>query len=149
MNIDTLRKRLTIEEGDHLVAYHDSEGILTVGRGHNCVDEPVPGVTKVGDCITPEQDEALFQKDISDACKDLDAFLPWWRKLDDARQNVMIDMCFNMGIEGLLTFKNTLLSIKNGDYESAANRMGMSLWATQVKSRATFLIGAMRTGVYE
>lgn len=148
MNLETLGKRLGIEEGDRLVAYLDSRSILTVGRGHNCIARPVDGVTQAGDTITPEQDDALFAADVADACAQLDTHLPWWRNLDDDRQNVMLDLCFNMGIGTLITFHNTLGMVKSGDYDGAANGMAHSLWASQVKSRATFLEDAMRTGVY-
>lgn len=148
MNLETLGKRLAIEEGDRLVAYLDSVGILTVGRGHNCVARPVAGVSKPGDRITQEQDDQLFSDDVQDACEELDAKLPWWRDLDDDRQNILLDMCFNMGIGTLLTFHSTLAHIKYGEWDEAAEAMADSRWAKQVGSRAVFLVQAMRTGVY-
>jgi lysozyme len=148
MNLETLGKRLAIEEGDRLIAYLDTKGILTVGRGHNCIARPVDGVTQAGDRITQEQDDALFDADVSDACIQLDKALPWWSALDDARQNVMLDMCFNMGIATLRTFDNTLAYIEAGAYEAAAQGMAASRWAKQVGSRAVFLENAMRTGIY-
>lgn len=148
MNLETLGKRLAIEEGDRLVAYLDTKLILTVGRGHNCLARPVAGVTKPGDRITQEQDDALFAADVADACIQLDKALPWWSALDDARQNVMLDMCFNMGIATLRTFDNTLAHIEAGEYDLAADGMAQSRWAKQVGNRAVFLENAMRTGVY-
>lgn len=148
MNLQTLGDRLAIEEGDRLVAYLDTRGILTVGRGHNCIARPVEGVTKAGDRITQNQDDILFSEDVDDACDQLDAALPWWRDLDDDRQNVILDLCFNMGIHTLLTFHNTLQDIKNGNWQQAADGMAHSVWASQVGSRAVFLENAMRTGKY-
>ena len=148
MNLETLGKRLAIEEGDRLVAYLDTKGILTVGRGHNCIARPVDGVNQPGDTITPEQDDALFADDVKDACVQLDNHLPWWSALDDDRQNVMLDMCFNMGIATLLTFNHTLAHIEAGEYDEAADGMAQSRWAKQVGNRAVFLENAMRTGEY-
>lgn len=148
MNLDTLKARLATEEGDRLAAYLDSEGFLTVGIGHNCVAKPVIGITKVGDRITPALEQALFEADVLEACEELDAHLPWWKSLDDARQNVMVDLCFNMGIETLLTFHNTLLDIREGQYEAAADGMRHSKWHDQVGDRAPWLENAMRTGAY-
>lgn len=148
MDMPSLKRRLGIEEGDRLVAYLDTKGILTVGTGHNCVARPVDGVTQAGDTITPEQGQALFEADVADACDQLDTYLSWWRDLDDARQNVILDMCFNMGIKTLLTFHNTLAYVKGGDYEAAADGMKHSAWNDQVGSRAVFLENAMRTGIY-
>lgn len=148
MNLGTLGERLAIEEGDRLCAYLDTKGILTVGRGHNCIAKPVLNVKQPGDRITPEQDEALFAHDVQEACVQLDLRLPWWRKLDDARQNVLLDLCFNMGINTLATFHNTLKAIIEERWDDAAMGMSQSLWADQVGSRATFLENAMRTGIY-
>lgn len=148
MNRASLQARLAISEGDRLVAYLDTVGVLTVGIGHNCVARPVPGVTKVGDKITHGLRDRLFEADVDDAVAQLNHRLPWWRGLDDDRQNIMVDLCFNMGINTLLIFKNTLAAIKRGDYDAAARGLEGSLWHRQVKGRAILLEKAMRTGVY-
>lgn len=148
MNLETLGKRLAIEEGDRLVAYLDTRNILTVGRGHNCVSKPVIGIANPGDRITPEQDDALFADDVQDACAELDSYIKWWRNLDSDRQNVMLDLVFNLGIGTLCTFHNTLSYVKNGQWDLAADGMAQSLWAQQVGARAVWLENAMRKGQY-
>lgn len=146
MNCEKLKTELTLEEGERLVAYLDTKGILTVGVGHNCVAKPVEGVTQVGDRITPEKEKALFLADCDDAIAQLDKRLPWWSTLDDVRQNVLLDMCFNMGINTLSSFVNTLHAIETGDYSVAVVGMRSSKWATQVGSRAVRLEKMMLTG---
>jgi len=47
-----------------------------------------------------------------------------------------LNMCFNLGLKGLLGFNNTLAFIKAGDWERAANGMLASKWAKQVGMRA-------------
>jgi lysozyme len=59
---------------------------------------------------------------------------------------VLLDMSFNLGIVGLLRFKNTLATIRRGDYSKAAAMMLDSLWARQVGKRAVRLAEMMRTG---
>lgn len=148
MNLETLGKRLAVEEDDRLVAYLDSKGILTVGRGHNCISKPVEGISKPGDRITQERDDELFKEDVEDACAQLDSHMYWWRGLDSDRQNVMIDLCFNMGIGTLSTFHNTLDNIKRGNWKEAAEGMRHSLWAQQVGARAEWLANAMEKGQF-
>lgn len=148
MNKDSLKRRLAREEGERLVAYLDIKGILTVGIGHNCVARPVEGVNQPGDRITEEQEQELFDADVNEAITELNGALPWWTDLDDDRQNVMIDLCFNMGIHTLLQFHDTLAAIEGGDYEAAAEGMRHSKWHAQVGSRAVFLEAAMRSGTY-
>src|SRR5699024_12529627 len=76
-------------------------------------------------------------------------------KCDEARQGVLLKMCFQMGIgsaahgTGLLGFKNTLAMIERGDYESAAQGMMNSVWAKQTPNRAKRLAEQMRTGEWQ
>lgn len=146
MNVEKLEAQLAIDEGKRLAAYLDSEGILTVGIGHNCVAKPVAGVSKVGDHITEEQCRELFEADVSEAMAELDRRFPWWSGLDDVRQNILVNMCFNMGGKTLAGFVNTLRFIEQGDYSLAADGMLQSKWARQVGDRAKRLAQMMRTG---
>ncbi len=149
MNAERLQDQLALEEGERLTAYRDSVGILTVGIGRNCIAKPVEGVTAPGDTITAAQCKALFLEDIDDAIKQLDEHLPWWSALDDVRQNVLLDLCFNMGIRTLLTFNHTLAAIEAGDWPAAVRGMKQSRWAKQVGQRAVRLEAMMATGEWQ
>lgn len=146
MNRESLMAQLAISEGKRLKAYLDTVGVLTVGIGHNCVARPVSGVSKVGDTISEEISEELFDSDLNDVVVQLDRNLPWWSALDDVRQNVVADMCFNMGITTLLKFRGTLAAIEEGRYQDAAAGMLASKWARQVGNRAKKLARQMETG---
>ena len=146
MNLEKLEAQLAIDEGKRLAAYLDTVGVLTVGIGHNCVAKPVPGVIKPGDTITDETCSALFRDDIQESIDQVDRYLPWWAKLDDVRRNILVNMAFNLGINGLLQFRNTLKFIECGSYGMAADGMMQSLWARQVGDRAKRLSKQMRTG---
>ncbi len=153
MNRPALRTRLSAEEARRRKAYLDSLGILSIGVGHNCIDQPVPGVTKVGDEISEAKIDELLDRDLDEAANDLDTHLPWWRQLDDDRQNVMLDLCFNMGITVLLGFHHFLTNMQAGIqdpiyYGTAADDLFHSHWHAQVGKRAAFLEGAVRTGQY-
>ena len=62
------------------------------------------------------------------------------------RQRVLLDMAFNLGLGGLLGFKQTLAAIRGGEYERAASMMLQSRWATQVGERAKRLSRMMWSG---
>ena len=49
---------------------------------------------------------------------------------------VLIDMAYQMGVSGLLKFKNMLASIRSGDYQDAAEHLLDSNYAKQTPSRA-------------
>ncbi len=72
--------------------------------------------------------------------------MPWWLSLDDVRQRIVSNMAFNMGVSGLLTFKNTLSAMRRGCYSVAAAGMKNSKWAVQVGDRAKRLYRGMESG---
>ena len=134
-----LRAQIARHEGLKLHAYKDSLGFLTIGYGR-LIDQ------RKGGGLTQEEADHLLDNDIYRTCQELDTRIPWWRELDDVRQRVLIDMAFNLGVGGLLTFKNTLAAVKASDFKKAAANMRKSLWASQVKSRAVRLSEMMETG---
>ena len=75
--------------------------------------------------------------------------LTWFKTLDDARQNVLVNMAFNLGVAGLMSFKNMLEYVFHYEYDDAAKEMLNSKWARQVGYRAQELAEQMRTGEYQ
>jgi lysozyme len=130
------------DEGCELVAYQDTLGIWTIGVGHAHVAE--------GTAWTQAECDAQLAADIAHAEGLLTANASWWRGLSHPRQDVMVNLCFNLGwgdgTKGLSSFKNTLRFIEAGDYADAAKGLLASKWAKQVKSRATRLAAQMETG---
>jgi len=57
----------------------------------------------------------LLRNDIERRRRELDRAVPWWPDLSDARQQVLVSMYFNLGISGLLAFKQMLAACKRGD----------------------------------
>jgi lysozyme len=68
--------------------------------------------------------------------------------LDAVRQLILMDMAFNMGVPRLNKFKNMWAAVHKGDFDTAAVEMLDSRWAKQVKSRATKLSEAMKSGEF-
>ena len=62
--------------------------------------------------------------------------LPWMTSLSEPRQAVLLSMAWQMGVEGLLGFTNTLKFIEAGDFKNAAANMLKSKWAQQTPNRA-------------
>ncbi len=151
-----IRQQLMRDEGCKLHAYRDSLGYWTIGVGFLIDPRKVPHAPNwlvmphgvVDDSCTMSQadcDKVLDEK-IRDFTSDLENVLPWVEKLDDARKGVLINMAFNLGLSGLLTFKSTLSMIEHGNYASAAVAMLQSKWAAQVHARADRLAKQMQSG---
>lgn len=133
---DAMIRQLRLHEGERLKPYRCTAGKLTIGVGRNLEDRG----------ITATESAYLLGNDIDGFYVALQKALPWVAQLDEVRQRVLLDMAFNLGIQGLLTFKNTLATIKAGDYEKAGPMMLDSRWAGQVGKRAERLSTMMVTG---
>jgi len=129
-------EQLIRDEGLRLKPYRDSVGKLTIGIGRNLDD--------VG--ITQEEACYLLHTDIVRVAGQIQEALPWANNLSPARASVLGNMAFNMGIGGLLQFKQFLAALEAGDYEKAATEMLNSKWAKQVGPRADRLAQQIRTG---
>lgn len=145
----TFLGQLERHEGLRLEAYICPAGKLTVGFGHNCESWPVAGVEKVGDAISRTRADQLLVEDVAFLAEELDDKLPWWRKMDEPRQGVLLNMAFNMGVPKLMGFKRALSAMKIGDYNRAGSEMLDSQWARQVRGRAAELARQMVLGDWE
>ena len=136
MNKAKLAEQLKKHEGLKLKPYTDTVGKLTLGIGRNLEDK---GIT---------EQEALFMlnNDVDYFYSKLCQRVNWMKTLDDARQNVLVNMAFNLGIAGLMSFKKMLLACEHGNFKIAATEMLNSTWAEQVGYRANELAEQMRTG---
>ena len=115
----------------------DTVGKLTIGVGRNLDD--------VG--ISESEAETMLRSDIARSESDLDRTQPFWRTLNDARQEALANMCFNMGITRLLKFRRMWGALMANDFNTAADEALDSRWARQVGARADELAEQIRTGI--
>ncbi len=131
-----LLKQIMNDEGLRLEPYKDTVGKLTIGYGRNLDD--------VG--ISEAEAEYLLRSDLRRTINNLDSKLSWWRNLTRNRQCAIANMCFNLGVGGLLTFEKMLEALKEKDYPLAADEALDSLWAKQVGDRAKRIADLIRHG---
>lgn len=105
--------------------------------------------------VTPEsrieriRAERMLEEKIMEMNTVLTNALPWYKDASHVTKTILINMAFNMGLVGLLKFKNTLAYVKAGSYIQAAANMRKSLWFSQVGSRAIELAKRMETQAIE
>lgn len=126
---------LASNEGLALTPYRDSKNTISIGYGRN--------LTLRG--ITEREAAYLLANDVKDYLARIPSVLPWFSSLGEVRQAVLVDMCHNLGLRGLLAFRKMLSALAKGDSEEAAREMLDSLWAKQVGNRATRLAEMMRS----
>lgn len=138
MITDTV-SQLRRDEGEILTAYPDHLGFLTIGVGR-LIDK------RKGGGISQAESAYLLSNDIERVTSQLNTRIPWINTLDPIRKAVLVNMAFQMGVDGLLGFKNTLEMVRKGDYSNAAAGMLNSLWAKQTPERALRLSNQMKFG---
>jgi lysozyme len=134
VNRQRLAAQLLEDEGLRLKPYRCTAGRLTIGVGRNLDDR---GLTRA-EALT------LLDNDIADFWARLLAALPWLAEAPEPVQEALLNMAFNLGVEGLLDFRQTLALIRTGDYAGAAQAMLASRWAGQVGQRAARLAAQVR-----
>jgi lysozyme len=121
-------------EGCSLDPYPDSMGLLTVGYGHLLERR-----------ITQEEAEVMLIADIAKAIGELNRAFPGWKDHSETRQNVLIELCFNLGAPRLAGFLKFWAAMRDKNYKRAAAEMINSRWAKQVGQRAITLAARMET----
>jgi lysozyme len=131
--VDATIAQLVIDEGFKSKPYKDTVGVWTIGHGLTY--------------LTPDESAQVV-------CNRLhSAYLPacirlfaGYEELTQARQSVILNMCFNLGEPRLKKFVQMRRHIRAGDYNRAADEMLDSTWARQVGHRAIRLAREMRLG---
>lgn len=116
--------------------YSDSSGHLTVGIGRNLTDRGV----------STSEAFYLLDDDILYFSTKLAHYLRCFNELNENRQIALVDMCFNVGVQGFLNFEKMVAALETHDYERAAYEILNSKWLEQVGERATTIANIVRSG---
>ncbi len=141
-----LLEELMLDEGVIHEIYNDHLGYPTFGVGHLITEKDEEHGKPLGTPVSEERVTECLNADVDIVCAELDKNMEWWRGLNDTRQRVMANMCFNLGYPRLSKFKKFLAAVQEEDWETAAVEMMDSKWATQVGDRAVRLREKMLNG---
>jgi len=150
MDLTSLKLSVKKYEGLSLKPYLCPSKKLTIGYGRNLQYNG----------ITLQEAEQMLERDLLNIKLELEDSIKFFHKIDHVRQNVLIEMAYNMGISNLLEFKNTLNFMQKADFVSASLEMLNSKWhrdfldldmkdgkRTKVL-RSEYLSQIMKEGVY-
>ena len=153
----SIDRRLAVDldtsESDKLVAYLDTKGNWTAGRGH-LLPRPAPGRTWEGFTVMQSTSDRWFSTDIMNAIH-LASKWPELGSCDtECRKNALYEIAFNMG--GRWTeFQPTRDAIKAQEWQTVHDHLLASLWAKEVQpngfdkpGRATRIANYFLTGEY-
>lgn len=135
-----LVERIKLFEGYRRFAYICPTGHLTIGFGTK-IESPGQGVSELAA-------EFMLQEELTRLRRELRQY-PWFWDLDDARQECIIEMAYQLGISGLLRFRKMIAAITEKNFDRAADEALDSLWAQQTPARAQDVARRIRTGSHE
>lgn len=118
-----LENKLVEHEGIRKFAYTDTVGKITVGIGRN--------IDKDGEGLSVDECFYLMRNDIDRRYRVLMQY-DWFKMQNDARQGALIELAFNLGINGLLEFKDVIAALNPLNPGAAYKALNDSKWATEV-----------------
>lgn len=136
MNRGRLRAQLEQDEGRRSHLYKDTRGFWTIGVGHNL---DANGLSNAAI-------DFIFNEDVDNFVMQLNNQLPWWNALPDHQQEVLVNLCFNMGIVEILGFPKFLGALRIGDSSTAANELINSKAYSEEPNRILRLANILRNG---
>jgi lysozyme len=132
-----LRGLLLQDESFKQFPYTDTTGHLTIGIGRNLSTRG----------ISENEAFTLLDDDIIYFGSKLSNLLPFYDSLDEIRQIALINMCFNLGVNGFLEFKNFIGYVEEKDWQKASVELLNSKAAHQCPDRYQRLSVIIKTGV--
>ena len=141
---EDLKKRIRCHEGVRNLPYLDSEGHRTIGVGH-FINPNDDNLYESGVPISDAEITDIFEDDLRSAT--------WWAQdlldekwgLPNIVIEVLIEMVFQLGKNGVRKFKRMWAALKLGNFFTAALEMRDSKWYRQTPRRAEELAVLMES----
>jgi len=135
-NLEKLTNMIAEDEGFRDKPYKCPKGYLTIGYGFNIDVNGLPQqiANQWLDLIIYQLENKLSRQ------------ISFWYDLNDARKSILINMAYQMGVNGLLNFHDMIKALESKDYSRAAAAMKDSVWYKEYTTRAYRLINIMTSG---
>ena len=132
VDMDLTIAQIKYHEGYSSTMYEDN-GHFSIGYGTN-----ISSITEI-------EAEILLVHRLSNRLSTLKKF-NWFNNLNSARQQVILDMSYQLGMNRLLKLKHLIWRLKNGYYLAASNAMIGSEWYRKSGKHSKRLAEQMRRG---
>ena len=121
-----LIKNIKESEGFVEHVYNDSLGIPTIGFGF-----------AIKDLILDEDiAEQILLRKVKKLIDRIDKKFDWFNLTDDSVKEVVVEMCYQLGLAGFSKFKKTISYLEKRNYLEGSKEMLLSKWAKQTPNRA-------------
>ena len=129
-----LLEQIKDHEGFSSTVYECTQGYDTIGYGFAIKDLE----------LTEEIAEDILIGKLSKLRLRLCKTFDWFLDTPEVVQEVIMNMCYQMGLSGFSQFKKTIYYLETEQYEEAADEMLDSLWHKQTPSRSQELSDVIR-----
>ena len=124
--MSNLIDNIKASEGFRSKVYKCTEGYDTIGYGFAIKDL----------VLDEDMCERILERKISEIKLRIDQKLPFISELPEIVQDVIVEMCYQMGVSGFSKFRKTIDHFMRKDFKSASEEMLDSRWAKQTPNRA-------------
>ena len=121
-----LLERIKHHEGFRSKVYRCTENHLTIGYGFAIKDLEID--EDIAEMILMRKLDLLMNR--------IQKSFSWWRSAEDEVKNVVVEMCYQLGLSGFSKFKKTIDHLENKRYGKASVEMLDSKWSRQTPNRA-------------
>jgi len=121
-----LRESIKENEGYVGIVYKDSLGIDTIGYGFAIKD------------LELDKDicDIILERKIKELEDRVKLKFGWYPFMPKVIQDVVMEMCYQLGVTGFSKFVKTITYLKDKDFKNASIEMLDSKWAKQTPNRA-------------
>ena len=121
-------------EGFRSKVYKDTLDFDTIGYGFAVKD------------LVLDEDIAniILQRKLEALIRSIEFKFSWYADLPNAVKDVVIEMCYQLGVTGFSKFRKTIKHLENEEWELGASEMLISRWNEQTPLRAKALSDRVR-----
>ena len=130
----SLLDKIKEHEGFRSTVYQCTEGYDTIGYGFAVKDLE----------LTEQMAEKILIRKIAELESKISKKFEWYHTAPQEAKEVVINMCYQLGLSGFSKFKKTIYLLETEQYEEASVEMLDSLWAKQTPRRAKELSEVIR-----
>ncbi len=124
-----------MHEGFRPTVYQCTQGYDTIGYGFAIKDLE----------LTKDIAEQILVKKVAELESKISKKFEWYHTAPQEAKEVVINMCYQLGLSGFSKFKKTIYLLETEQYEEASVEMLNSLWAKQTPIRAKELSEIVRS----
>tara|TARA_R100001126_G_C4847921_1_gene160441 strand:+ start:73 stop:480 length:408 start_codon:yes stop_codon:yes gene_type:complete len=133
--MEELMKAVKLSEGYKPTVYKDTLQIDTIGYGFAIKDL----------YLDEEVCDIILEQKLKKLIKSADKKFEFLKYMPQDGKDVVYEMCYQLGINGVSKFKKTLAYMQDKKYDKAAVEMLDSLWAKQTPNRAIKLSNIIKS----